>query len=110
MKGRVWPTVEHYYQAQKFAGTEHEEQVRQAPFPLEAKSLAHDNSRPVRPDWDAVKDGIMQAAVLRKFETHPDLRACCWRPATRNSWRTPPTITTGVAAPTGRAPTPWARS
>ncbi len=75
MKGRVWPTVEHYYQAQKFAGTEHEELIRETPEPLSAKTLAHDDSRSVRADWDAVKEGIMEAAVLRKFETHPDLRA-----------------------------------
>ena len=75
MKGRVWPTVEHYYQAQKFADTEGEEAIRQSPEPLTAKTLAHDGGRPVRADWDAVKDGIMREAVLRKFETHPDLRA-----------------------------------
>ena len=37
--------------------------------------MAHDGSRTVRPDWDAVKIGIMREAVLKKFETHPDLRA-----------------------------------
>jgi ribA/ribD-fused uncharacterized protein len=74
MKGLVWPTVEHYYQAQKFAGTEHEERIRQAPFPLEAKTLAHDGSQAIRADWDAVKLGVMREAVRTKFETHPDLR------------------------------------
>lgn len=75
MKGLVWPTVEHYYQAQKFVGTEHEELIRGFPNPSTAKLLAHDGSRPVRADWDAVKDGIMREAVRRKFETHADLRA-----------------------------------
>jgi predicted NAD-dependent protein-ADP-ribosyltransferase YbiA (DUF1768 family) len=28
LNGVVWPTAEHYFQAQKFAGTEHEEAVR----------------------------------------------------------------------------------
>jgi ribA/ribD-fused uncharacterized protein len=74
MKGRVWPTVEHYYQAQKFAGTDYEELIRHAAGPLDAKTMAHEGSRPVRADWDAVKDEIMREAVLRKFQTHPDLR------------------------------------
>ena len=74
MKGRVWPTVEHYYQAQKFAGSEHEELIRQAPDAWTAKLMAHDGTRPLRPDWDAVKYGLMREAVLRKFQTHPDLR------------------------------------
>ena len=28
VNGKAWPTTEHYFQAQKFAGTEHEEDVR----------------------------------------------------------------------------------
>lgn len=36
--GRYWPTVEHYFQAQKFAGTEYEEQIRQAETPKQANS------------------------------------------------------------------------
>jgi hypothetical protein len=28
LKDRVWPTSEHYFEAQKFAGTEHEEKIR----------------------------------------------------------------------------------
>ena len=32
--GKVWPTSEHYFQAQKFAGTEQEERVRLAKSPM----------------------------------------------------------------------------
>jgi ribA/ribD-fused uncharacterized protein len=75
MKGLLWPTVEHYYQAQKFAGTDYEERIRQAVDPWTSKVMAHDGSRPVRPDWEAVKYALMRQAVLKKFETHPDLRS-----------------------------------
>jgi ribA/ribD-fused uncharacterized protein len=75
MKGRLWPTVEHYYQAQKFAGTDYEEQIRQAPNAGTSKDMAHDGSHAVRADWDAVKYPIMQEAVLKKFQTHADLWA-----------------------------------
>lgn len=30
-------------------------------------------SRPLRPDWEQVKDDIMRQAVLRKFETRADI-------------------------------------
>ena len=48
MKGRVWPTVEHYYQAQKFAGTEHEELIRETPEPFERQD-AGPRRQPIRP-------------------------------------------------------------
>src|SRR5437867_9431666 len=34
LKGKVWPTNEHYFQAQKFADTEHEEAIRLAKSPM----------------------------------------------------------------------------
>lgn len=40
LKGFWWPTSEHYFQAQKFAGTEHEEAVRRARTPKEAAEVA----------------------------------------------------------------------
>ncbi|KYF70376.1 NADAR family protein [Sorangium cellulosum] len=72
--GRYWPTVEHYFQAQKFAGTEHEERVRLAATPGLAKEMGRDWRLPLRPDWESVKDDVMRRAVLRKFETHADIR------------------------------------
>jgi N-glycosidase YbiA len=70
-----WPTSEHYFQAQKFTGTTHEELVRLAPSPKAAARMGRDRSRPLRTDWEAVKDDVMRRAVLRKFERHADLRA-----------------------------------
>lgn len=74
MKGKVWPTVEHYYQAQKFAGTEPEEEIRCRATPKEAKKMAHAHEQAVRPDWDNVKLAVMRKAVLRKFATHDGIR------------------------------------
>jgi N-glycosidase YbiA len=73
--GKTWPTSEHYFQAQKFAGTEHEEAIRLAPSPMIAARMGRDRKRPLRPDWEAAKDGIMHEAVRAKFTQHPDLRA-----------------------------------
>ena len=44
-----WPTVEHYYQGQKYLGSP-------------------------RANWEVVKTQIMREAVLKKFLTHGDIR------------------------------------
>src|SRR6266853_7222 len=74
LKGKTWPTSEHYFQAQKFAGTPDEEEVRQAKSPMIAARMGRSRKRPLRKDWEAVKDSIMHEAVLAKFTYHADLR------------------------------------
>lgn len=74
LKGRWWPTSEHYFQAQKFAGTPHEEAIRLAKTPKQAAEMGRDRSRPLRPDWEQVKDDVMREAVRQKFLTHADIR------------------------------------
>ncbi|HEX8727534.1 MAG TPA: NADAR family protein [Ktedonobacterales bacterium] len=75
LKGVVWPTSEHYFQAQKFAGTAHEEAIRQAPSPMIAARMGRSRARPLRSDWDAVKEKIMLEALRAKFGQHVDLAA-----------------------------------
>lgn len=75
LDGLFWPTVEHYFQAQKFAGAEHAEAIRQAPTPMAAKRLGQRRDLPLRPDWEEVKEAVMLRATLAKFETHADTRA-----------------------------------
>jgi ribA/ribD-fused uncharacterized protein len=75
LDGRWWPTSEHYFQAQKFAGTTHEEAIRLAPTPKVAASMGRERKRPLRADWESVKDDVMRRAVHRKFERHADIRA-----------------------------------
>lgn len=69
-----WPTVEHFFQAQKFAETEYAEQIRTAKTPKQAKTLGRRQDWPLRADWEAVKVNIMRQAVRRKFATHADIR------------------------------------
>ncbi len=75
LKGKVWPTSEHYFQAQKFAGTEHEEAIRLTNSPTIAARMGRDRAKPLRRDWEAVKDDVMRAAVRAKFRQHPELCA-----------------------------------
>jgi ribA/ribD-fused uncharacterized protein len=69
-----WATVEHYYQAQKFADLQLRKTIRKAEKPVIAKNIADHNKAAIRPDWDAVKDEVMYRAVRRKFELHAQLR------------------------------------
>jgi len=75
LAGKRWPTSEHYFQAQKFAGTEHEEAIRRAKSPMMAARMGRSRKRPLRSDWEQVKDGIMLEAVRAKFTQHEELRA-----------------------------------
>jgi ribA/ribD-fused uncharacterized protein len=75
MDGVWWPTVEHYFQAQKFAGTPHVIQIQRALTPKQAAGMGRNRAWPLRSDWEQVKDEVMFKAVFRKFETHRELRA-----------------------------------
>jgi ribA/ribD-fused uncharacterized protein len=74
LKGKTWPTSEHYFQAQKFAGTPDEEEVRKAKSATIAARMGRSRKLPLRKDWESVKDSIMHEAVLAKFNQHADLR------------------------------------
>ena len=76
LDGFWWPTSEHYFQAQKFVTTDSPwfDKIREAKAPKEAAKMGRDRTHPLRGDWESVKDDIMQQAVLKKFETHADLR------------------------------------
>ncbi|MFB2977290.1 NADAR family protein [Microseira sp. BLCC-F43] len=67
-----WSTAEHYYQAQKFAGSGHAETIRLAKTPEEAAKLGH--AYLYRSDWKQIKYDVMRRAVLCKFKTHADIR------------------------------------
>lgn len=71
--GKRWPTSEHYFQAQKFADSEHKEAIRRANSPMIAARMGRDRKRPLRKDWEAVKDDIMLRAVRAKFTLHAEL-------------------------------------
>ena len=73
--GKTWPTSEHYFQAQKYAGTPREEEIRTAKTPSEAARLGRDRKQKLRRDWESVKDQVMREAVLAKFTQHEQLRA-----------------------------------
>ena len=74
MDGIRWPTVEHYFQAQKFHDESYREKIRLAVTPKTAKSLGRSRKLPIRSDWEQVKDEIMYQGCLKKFQTHNDVK------------------------------------
>jgi ribA/ribD-fused uncharacterized protein len=75
VKGKIWPTTEHYYQAQKYAGTSQELAIQKAATPAKAAELGRTKKMRVRPTWDNVKDNIMMEAMRAKFSQYADLKA-----------------------------------
>jgi len=79
LKGVVWPTVEHYYQAQKFAGSPVEAQIRECASPMQAKQLANEQSGMLWNEtqtqrWQAKKETVMYEGLTAKFTQHPQLQ------------------------------------
>ena len=74
LRGRTWPTTEHFFQAQKFEGSEHEDAIRKARSPMIAARLGRSRKVPLRKDWESAKDNIMREALRAKITQHADLR------------------------------------
>lgn len=74
LKKKRWPTTEHYFQAQKFEDSQHQEQIRKANSPMIAARLGRDRKKKLRKDWESVKDNIMYDAVLAKFTQYEGLK------------------------------------
>lgn len=90
IEGETWPTVEHYFQAQKSFEQSYREAIRACLRPGMAKRLgaAPEGSRKHskdswfranglkhRPDWRDVRLDIMRRADFAKFSQHPRLAA-----------------------------------
>lgn len=71
--GRIWPSVEHAYQAAKTLNYEVQEQIRSTRNPGDAKRIGRGVN--LRSDWIDVRHEIMEDLVRRKFSQSPDLRA-----------------------------------
>jgi ribA/ribD-fused uncharacterized protein len=64
--GKDWPSVEHYYQAQKSTDEAIQEFIRQAKTPVEAKRIGLFGIR-LRDDWDSIREDVMRKALEAKF-------------------------------------------
>ncbi len=74
LDGKLWPTSEHYFQAQKFEDEQHREAIRKANSPMIAARMGRDRKKKLRRDWESAKVGVMTIAVRAKFTQHDVLR------------------------------------
>ncbi|NEP13375.1 MAG: NADAR family protein [Symploca sp. SIO2C1] len=77
LEGLSWPTVEHYYQSQKFVGTKDEKLIsviRGVQTPTEAAAIGRDPNHTLCPDWEQRKMEVMWQGVVKKFLTHTDIQ------------------------------------
>lgn len=74
LDGKKWMTSEHYFQAQKFKGTEYVEIIRLLDNPMKAAEMGRDRKLPLREDWEQVKDDIMRKAVFEKFSQNEEIK------------------------------------
>ena len=70
---KIWPTSEHYFQAQKFLVPEIQEKIRQIASPMDAALEGRNRQNPLRSDWEEIKDGVMLQALRMKFSQNPEI-------------------------------------
>ena len=73
LDGYRWKTMEHYFQAMKFEGTDQFSRILNCGSPKQAKDLGQSRIIAIRKDWDSVKEGIMYRGLKQKF-SNPELR------------------------------------
>ena len=71
---KIWPTTEHYFQAQKFLDKAYQEKIRRAKTPMLAATLGRDRKQKIRKDWESVKNNVMKKALIAKFTQHQQLK------------------------------------
>lgn len=74
LKGKIWKTTEHYFQAQKFADKTYQEKIRKASTPMKAAELGRSRKVRIIKNWDNIKDNVMYDALNAKFTQHEDLK------------------------------------
>lgn len=69
LDGKVWPSVEHYYQAQKSNNPIIQEEFRN--YQSAAKTKRKSKKLTLRPDWDLIKVSVMEKALVEKYKQEP---------------------------------------
>lgn len=73
LDGQIWPTVEHYYQAQKTTSEVDQKMIRLQSSAASARKLGQEVL--LVPNWDEIKDEVMYKAVYAKFSQISTCRA-----------------------------------
>lgn len=74
LKGKIWKTTEHYFQAQKFVDKAYQEKIRKASTPMKAAQLGRSRKVRIVKNWDNIRDNVMYDALKAKFTQHEELK------------------------------------
>ncbi len=74
MNGVVYPTAEHAFHAHKFADDAIKKEILHSPSPAAAFRLAKKYKPQRRPDWDAIKVGVLEDIIRHKVQQNPDVK------------------------------------
>jgi len=72
--GKVWPTSEHYFQAQKCDDPFYQKEILKTATPMMAAELGRSLGFKLRDDWEQIKNDVMYEALSAKFTQHHDLK------------------------------------
>lgn len=73
LDGFEWPTVEHYFQAMKFADDNYQKKIREAKSPAAARKLGRSRLKRIRKDWRSIREVVMTRAVYIQSRTHVEV-------------------------------------
>jgi N-glycosidase YbiA len=75
LEGKVWGSVEHYFQFKKYEKTDpqYARKIRNAATPKDAKKLSLQNDK-YPPGWEEDSVNLLKVAVRKKFESYPQLK------------------------------------
>lgn len=71
LDGLQWPSVEHYFQAMKFADPALKEKIRSTPHPKIAQKTARWQFWKVRKDWKDIQRSMMTRGTWIKCHAYP---------------------------------------
>lgn len=71
LKGVLWMTSEHAYQAAKFKDKKIVEEIKNACSAYDSKKIAQKYPNDVKNDWDDIKLSIMEEIIRAKLNQHP---------------------------------------
>lgn len=73
LEDKLWPSVEHYFQAMKCTDASYQENIRAASHPKLARKWGRSWFIRVRKDWRAVKPVYMTRALYSKCKAYPEI-------------------------------------
>lgn len=72
--GIYWPTLEHYYQAQKFSDEDIQRKILNASTPKEASQIGRNRNYKIKQNWDDIRNKIMYEGIYLKFKQNENIK------------------------------------